>query len=97
MHNATAITCTTGSANQRSNTSCIRLWIDVIIRELKIPICELAICKFARLVFHHAKTLEVNLQEQLEDISVTSHSDLDLSTTDLKIYRIYVRVTVYCT
>ena len=30
MHNATAIT--TGSANQRPNTLCIRLWIDVIFR-----------------------------------------------------------------
>ena len=30
MHNATAIT--TGSANQRSNTPCIRLWIDVTFR-----------------------------------------------------------------
>ena len=30
MHNATAIT--TGSANQRSITLCIRLWIDVTFR-----------------------------------------------------------------
>ena len=30
MHNATAIT--TGSANQRPNTPCIRLWIDVTFR-----------------------------------------------------------------
>ena len=33
MHNATAIT--TGSANQRPNTPCIRLWIDVTFRELE--------------------------------------------------------------
>ena len=33
MHNATAIT--TGSANQRSNTLCIRLWIDVTFRGLE--------------------------------------------------------------
>ena len=33
MHNATAIT--TGSANQRSNTPCIRLWIDVTFRGLE--------------------------------------------------------------
>ena len=43
MHNATAIT--TGSANQRPNTPCIRLWIDVTFRGLEdsykwtIPIC----------------------------------------------------------
>ena len=30
VHNATAIT--TGSANQRPNTPCIRLWIDVTFR-----------------------------------------------------------------
>ena len=37
MHNATAIT--TGSANQRPNTPCIRLWIDVTIYgDSKIPI-----------------------------------------------------------
>ena len=35
MHNATAIT--TGSANQRPNTPCIRLWIDVTIRGLEDP------------------------------------------------------------
>ena len=33
MHNATAIT--TGSANQRPNTPCIRLWIDVTFRGLE--------------------------------------------------------------
>ena len=33
MHNATAIT--TGSANQRPNTLCIRMWIDVTFRELE--------------------------------------------------------------
>ena len=33
MHNATAII--TGSANQRSNTPCIRLWIDVTFRGLE--------------------------------------------------------------
>ena len=33
MHNATAIT--TGSANQRPNTPCIMLWIDVTIRRLE--------------------------------------------------------------
>ena len=33
MHNATAIT--TGSANQRPNTPCIRLWIEVTFRGLK--------------------------------------------------------------
>ena len=33
VHNATAIT--TGSANQRPNTPCIRLWIDVIFRGLE--------------------------------------------------------------
>ena len=32
-HNATAIT--TGSANQRPNTPCIRLWIDVTFRGLE--------------------------------------------------------------
>ena len=33
MHNATAITI--GSANQRPNTPCIRLWIDVTFRGLE--------------------------------------------------------------
>ena len=33
MHNTTAIT--TGSANQRPNTPCIRLWIDVTFRGLE--------------------------------------------------------------
>ena len=33
MHNATAIT--TGSANQRPNTPCIKLWIDVPFRGLE--------------------------------------------------------------
>ena len=33
MHNATAIT--TGSANQRPNTPCIRPWIDVTFRGLE--------------------------------------------------------------
>ena len=33
MHNAMAIT--TGSANQRPNTPCIRLWIDVTFRGLE--------------------------------------------------------------
>ena len=33
MHNATAITA--GSANQRPNTPCIRLWIDVTLRGLE--------------------------------------------------------------
>ena len=33
MHNATAIT--TGSVNQRPNTLCIRLWIDVTFRGLE--------------------------------------------------------------
>ena len=33
VHNATAIT--TGSANQRPNTPCIRLWIDVTFRGLE--------------------------------------------------------------
>ena len=33
MHNATVIT--TGSANQRPNTPCIRLWIDVTFRGLE--------------------------------------------------------------
>ena len=33
MRNATAIT--TGSANQRPNTPCIRLWIDVTFRGLE--------------------------------------------------------------
>ena len=33
MHNATAIT--TGSANQRPNTPCIRLWIAVTFRGLE--------------------------------------------------------------
>ena len=33
MHNTTAIT--TGSANQRPNTLCIRLWIDVTFRALE--------------------------------------------------------------
>ena len=33
MHNATAIT--TGSANQRPNTPCFRLWIDVTFRGLE--------------------------------------------------------------
>ena len=33
MHNATAII--TGSANQRPNTPCIRLWIDVTFRGLE--------------------------------------------------------------
>ena len=33
MHNATAIT--TGTANQRPNTPCIRLWIDVTFRGLE--------------------------------------------------------------
>ena len=36
MHNGTVIT--SGSANQRSNTLCIRLWIDVILGDSKIPI-----------------------------------------------------------
>ena len=33
MHNAAAIS--TGSANQRPNTPCIRLWIDVTFRGLE--------------------------------------------------------------
>ena len=33
MHNATAIT--TGSANKRPNTPCVRLWIDVTFRGLE--------------------------------------------------------------
>ena len=33
MHNATAIT--TGSANQRLNAPCIRLWIDVTFQGLE--------------------------------------------------------------
>ena len=33
MHNTKAIT--TGSANQRPNTPCIRLWIDVTFRGLE--------------------------------------------------------------
>ena len=33
MHNATAIT--TGSANQRPNSPCISLWIDVTFRGLE--------------------------------------------------------------
>ena len=38
MHNATAIT--TGSANQRPNTPCIRLWIDVTFRGLEHSYCK---------------------------------------------------------
>ena len=37
MHNATAIT--TGSANQRPNTPCIRLWTDVTFRGLEDSYC----------------------------------------------------------
>ena len=37
MHKATVIT--TGSANQRPNTPCIRLWIDVIFRGLEDSYC----------------------------------------------------------
>ena len=35
MHNSTAII--TGSVNQRPNTLCIRLWIDVTSRGLENP------------------------------------------------------------
>ena len=40
MHNATAITA--GSANQRPNTPCIRLWIDVTFRGLEHSYCDMA-------------------------------------------------------
>ena len=40
MHNATVIT--TGSANQRPNTPCIRLWIDVTFRGLEDSYTETA-------------------------------------------------------
>ena len=39
MHNATAVHVTTGSANQRPNTPCIRLWIDVTFRGLEHSYC----------------------------------------------------------
>ena len=56
MHNATAIT--TGSANQRPNTPCIRLLIDVIFRGLEDSYTSCSATeKIAVLVLFHGKEL----------------------------------------
>ena len=51
VHNATAIT--TGSANQRPNTPCIRLWIDVTFWGLEdsyIPACISSLSNVYRII-----------------------------------------------
>ena len=48
MHNATAIT--TGSANQRPNTPCIRMWIEFYILFRKFPEKKLCGRKIGKLI-----------------------------------------------
>ena len=70
MHNATAIT--TGSANQRSNTPCISLWIDVTFRGLEDSYWKKISRSFALINFKASATATFKLAHIKDYMAMTS-------------------------